>query len=81
MTVDEIEAACDAGYPPDFLRHDQQTGDLEFKALFHPCGFPTEVRTNRVEVLELAAELWSQFTQCNLAQPERGDDLRRRIQP
>jgi hypothetical protein len=61
MTIQEIEAACDAGQLLDFTRHHQQAFDLPFKRMFYPLGFPVEVNTNVPEVHELYEELWAMF--------------------
>jgi hypothetical protein len=61
MTVQEIEAACDAQQPPNFTRHMLQTPELTERAVFYPLGFPAEVRTNSEMILEQFALLWSMF--------------------
>jgi hypothetical protein len=61
MTIQEIEAACDAGQPPDFSRHEQQVFDLPLKRMYFPLGFPVEVSTNVPEVHDLYEELWAMF--------------------
>ena len=61
MTVQEIEAACDAQQPPNFTRHMLQTPELTERAVFYPLGFPAEVRTNSEMILDQFALLWSMF--------------------
>jgi hypothetical protein len=58
MTIEEIEAACDASRPLDFSRHAMEAPELSLRAMFHPSGFPAEVRTNSADVLTLYDEMW-----------------------
>jgi len=61
LTIDEIEAACDAGEPLDFSRHALEAPELTLCERFHPLGFAVELHTNSAGVLSLARELWSVF--------------------
>src|ERR1700734_1376318 len=61
MTVQEIEAACDAQQPPDLERHMLAAPELTKRATFYPFGFPAEVRTNSEMILEQFDLLWSMF--------------------
>jgi hypothetical protein len=61
MTVQEIEAACDAQQPPDLTRHMLEAPELTRSAVFYPFGFPAEVRTNSEVILEQFDLLWSMF--------------------
>jgi len=61
MTVQEIEAACDAQQPPDLTRHMLAAPELTKRAIFYPFGFPTEVRTDSKMILEQFDLLWSMF--------------------
>jgi uncharacterized protein (DUF736 family) len=58
MTIQEIEAACDASQPFDFTRHELQGPELALRKMFYPLGFPAEVRTNSPEILSLYEEYW-----------------------
>jgi hypothetical protein len=61
MTVQEIEAACDAQQPPDLTRHMLEAPELTRSAVFYPFGFSAEVRTNSEVILEQFDLLWSMF--------------------
>jgi len=61
MTIQEIEAACDAQQPLDFSRHEVEAPALSLKKMFYPLGFPAEVSTNCTEVVEIMDELWGKF--------------------
>ena len=58
LTIDEIEKACEAARPLEFLRHPLEGPPLVFSRMYYPLGFPTLVRTNEEELLELTDELW-----------------------
>jgi hypothetical protein len=61
MTVQEIEAACDAQQPLDFTRHMLAAPELKKSATFYPFGFPAEIRTNSEMILDQFDSLWSMF--------------------
>lgn len=61
MTIQEIEAACDAMQPLDFSRHEVDAPALSQRKMFYPFGFPAEVSTNCAEVLEIMEDLWGKF--------------------
>ncbi len=61
MTIQEIEAACDASQPLDFSRHEIEIYDRPLKRTFYPYGFPVDVRTNSAAVLELYEDIWGSF--------------------
>ena len=61
MTVEEIESACDASEPLDFSRHEVEVPKLSHGEIFYPLGFPTELRTNSLEILSQARSLWPVF--------------------
>ena len=61
MTIAEIEAACDTSQVLDFPRHDIEAPELKLKGTFCPYGFPTEVRTNSIEMLTQCEERWGVF--------------------
>jgi hypothetical protein len=61
MTVQEIEAACDAQQSLDFSRHMLAAPELTRSATFYPFGFPAEIRTNSEMILEQFDLLWSMF--------------------
>jgi hypothetical protein len=61
MTIEEIECACDASTPLSFTRNQFEVPELTHGAMFYPLGFPTDLRTNRLEVLVQAHTLWSSF--------------------
>jgi len=69
MTIQEIERACDASQTLDFSRHDQEAPELSLKNVYYPLGFPAEVRTNSVRVLELMDELWGKFEKQHDTEP------------
>jgi hypothetical protein len=73
MTLKEIEAACAAGQPLDFSRHETEYSDLPLKETFYPLGFPTELRTNSSEIVRLFGERWGMFEQQHVAEPIRAD--------
>jgi hypothetical protein len=71
MTIKEIEEACNASQPIDFSRHAQEIDNLPLKRMYYPLGFPVEVNTNTVEVLELYQELWGTFAKRHETPPIR----------
>jgi len=73
MTIQEIEAACDASQTLDFTRSKREAPELRLKGMFYPLGFPIEVRTNSPEVLKLAAEIWCDFEKLFDTEPVRVD--------
>jgi hypothetical protein len=60
MTIEEIEAACDASEVLD-LRHVLDAPELPLRRTFYPLGFPAELRTNSAEMLAEAEEKWGIF--------------------
>ena len=58
MTMEEIEAACDASLPLKYARHSHEVPELSHCEMFFPLGFPTELRTNSPEILSQARDLW-----------------------
>jgi hypothetical protein len=73
MTIQEIEAACDASQPFDFTRHEFQGPELALRKIFYPLGFPTEVRTNSPEILSLCEETWGMLEDRFETEPIRID--------
>jgi len=61
MTIEEIEAACDASHVLNFSRHVLDAPQLSLTQTFHPLGFPAEFRTNSAEMLAQAEERWGIF--------------------
>jgi hypothetical protein len=61
MTIEEIEAACDASQVLDFSQHFLDAPELSLKRTFYPLGFPAELRTNSAEMLAEAEEKWGMF--------------------
>jgi hypothetical protein len=61
LTIREIESACDAGQELDFSRHELEPTELTLTAMFYPHGFPTKVRTNSAEVLEILENHWKGY--------------------
>jgi len=61
LTIQEIEAACDASQPLDFTRHVDTAPEIPLRQTFHPFGFPAEVRTNSAEVLAFLETTWGLF--------------------
>src|SRR5258708_5576771 len=61
MTIEEIEAACDASQVLDFSRHVLDAPQLSLTRTFYPLGFPAELRTNSAEMLAEAEEKWGIF--------------------
>ena len=61
MTIRELESACAASQPPDFPEYAFDVPDLSLGAMYHPLGFPVELRTNSSEILRQAGCLWSMF--------------------
>ena len=61
MTIEEIEAACEASQVLDFSRHFLDAPPLSLTRTFYPLGFPAEFRTNSAEVLAEAQEKWGAF--------------------
>jgi len=73
MTIQEIEAACDALQPLDFSRHEVDAPTLSLKKMFYPFGFPAEVSTNCAEVLEITEDLWGRFERQHDTEPILAD--------
>ncbi len=69
MTIQELERACDDAVPPDFSRHELESPPLTLRRTFFPFGFPVQVETNAVEVLDLLQGQWGQFTQRRQTDP------------
>jgi hypothetical protein len=61
MTIEEIEAACEASHVLDFSRHALDAPQLSLTRTFYPLGFPAELRTNSAEMLDEAEEKWGVF--------------------
>ena len=61
MTIEEIEAACDASQVLDFSRHILDAPPLSLTQTFYPLGFPAELHTNSPEMLAQAEERWGVF--------------------
>jgi hypothetical protein len=61
MTIEEIEAACDTSQVLDFSRHMLDAPELSLRQIFHPLGFPAELRTNSAEMLAEAEDKWGIF--------------------
>ena len=61
MTIEEIEAACDASQVLDFSRHFLDAPELSLRRIFYPLGFPAELRTNSAEILAEVEEKWGMF--------------------
>ena len=73
MTIQEIEAACEAMQPLDFSRHEIDAPALSLQKMFYPLGFPAEVRTNCTGVLEIMEELWGKFEKQHDTEPILAD--------
>jgi hypothetical protein len=73
MTVEEIEQACDIGRTLDFSKHELEGPELSLKKVFHPFGFPVEVRSNSDEVLTLLEQIWGKFEKQHDTEPVRCD--------
>jgi hypothetical protein len=69
MTIQEIEAACEAKQPLDFSRHEVDAPALLLKKIFYLFGFPAEVSTNCAEVLEIMEDLWGKFEKQHDTEP------------
>ncbi|SDF37319.1 HPr kinase/phosphorylase [Terriglobus roseus] len=63
MSVEEIEAACNASQPLDFLRHPLEGPELKLHAVASPYGFPVHLRSNSTQVLSMYQEAWKAFPQ------------------
>lgn len=63
MTIQEIERACDSLQPLDFSRPELPKSELSLTRMFYPYGFPVEVRTNAVDVLDVLEGIWGKFEQ------------------
>jgi hypothetical protein len=61
MTIEEIEAACEASQVLDFSRHFLDAPELTLKRTIYPLGFPAELRTNSAEMLAEAEQKWGAF--------------------
>ena len=69
MTIQEIEAACEAMQPLDFSRHEVDAPALLLRKTFYPHGFPAEVSTNCTEVLDIMEDLWGKFEKQHDTEP------------
>ncbi len=63
MTIEELEFARDLSELVSTTRHELEVPDLTHEETFYPLGFPTSLRTNSVEILSMAREVWSMFDQ------------------
>ncbi|WP_232296160.1 HPr kinase/phosphorylase [Terriglobus sp. TAA 43] len=61
MSVEEIEAACNASRPLDFARHPLEGPELKHHAKASPYGFPARLRSNSAKALSLYQEAWKAF--------------------
>jgi len=61
MTVLEIETACDLAEAPKSMKQPLEVPELTLVKIFYPYGFPMQLRTNSVEVLDMAERLWGGF--------------------
>lgn len=73
MTVKEIEIACNAEEHSEILPHPLQLPELSLKKTFYPLGFPLQIRTNAVEVLEMNCRLWRGFSKQHNMEPILSD--------
>lgn len=73
MTLDKIEATCEGSEKVTFHRHSMEVPEFSHRAIFHPLGFPTELRTNSAEILSQARDLWSIFRNRWSTKPIRVD--------
>jgi len=73
MTIEEIERVCDASEPQRWPSHELEAPDLQHCETFYPLGFPTELRTNSIEILAQARNLWSGVQERFHTQPIRVD--------
>jgi hypothetical protein len=71
MTIEEIESACNASQVLDFSKHREEAYDLPLEGMFYPLGFPTKLRTNSAEVLEIASEQWGMYEKRHDTEPVR----------
>ncbi len=61
MTVLEIEAACNLAEAPKSLKQPLELPEPTLVKTFYPYGFPMQLRTNAVEVLDMGERLWGGF--------------------
>jgi hypothetical protein len=61
MITGESGSAREASEPSTLTRHEFEVPELTHGAMFYPLGFPTDLRTNRPEILSRAHDLWSSF--------------------
>jgi hypothetical protein len=73
MTIQQIEAACEAMQPLDFSRHEIDAPALPLRKTFYPLGFPAEVHTNCTGVLDIMEELWGKFERQHDTEPILAD--------
>ena len=69
MTVLEIEALCNLAEPPTSLKEPLEPPALTLVKTFYPYGFPMELRSNAVEVLDIAERLWGGFAPQHATKP------------
>jgi hypothetical protein len=69
LTIQDIEEACAQQRPVTIS--DPVLAQLEYplQATYYPLGFPLVLSTNSAQVLELAAQLWSSYTQLFDVEP------------
>lgn len=61
MSVEEIEAACNASLPLNFARHPLEGPELKHLAMASPYGFPVHLRSNSAQALSMYQEAWKAF--------------------
>ena len=73
LKIEEIESASDRSELLSFSRHPLEAPELTLRETFYPMGFPAELRTNSMEILEQAGKLWSIYEQRHDTRPIRID--------
>jgi hypothetical protein len=63
MTIEDLEAAHKASQPLDFRRHPLEAPDTTLQEQFYPMGFPVELKTNSIQVLDLCRAAWNGSSQ------------------
>src|ERR1022692_3122123 len=73
MTIEEIELACEESKATESPRHPLEVSEPEFESIFYPLGFPVVLRSNAPEIISLAKDFWSAFSQQFWTTPIRVD--------
>jgi hypothetical protein len=71
LTTEQLKEACARSQPVDFGDPSLARTELHLQRTFYPLGFPVQLSTNSIQVLEVATESWSRFHKLFDVEPIR----------